>query len=90
MMQDIERVEIINGATGFLYGGGRVGGAVNYITKKPTTQDLSDVTIGSYGNDSYYSHLDLGGQFEDSHTFIVNIYIQMVTSFYYKKRTKRN
>lgn len=69
MMQDIERVEIINGATGFLYGGGRVGGAVNYITKKPTTQDLSDVTIGSYGNDSYYSHLDLGGQFEDSHTF---------------------
>ena len=40
MMQDIERVEIINGATGFLYGGGRVGGAVNYITKKPTVKDL--------------------------------------------------
>ncbi|MFW2553079.1 TonB-dependent siderophore receptor [Aliarcobacter butzleri] len=69
MMQDIERVEIINGATGFLYGGGRVGGAVNYITKKPTTEDLKNVSIGSYGNESYYTHLDLGGQFDKNHTF---------------------
>ncbi len=69
MMQDIERVEIINGATGFLYGGGRVGGAVNYITKKPTTEDLKNVSIGSYGNESYYTHLDLGGQFDENHTF---------------------
>ncbi|MDK2065331.1 TonB-dependent siderophore receptor [Aliarcobacter butzleri] len=69
MMQDIERVEIINGTTGFLYGAGRVGGAVNYITKKPTTKDLRNVTIGSYGNESYYSHIDLGGQFDEDHTF---------------------
>lgn len=69
MMQDIERVEIINGATGFLYGGGRVGGAVNYITKKPTLEDLRNVTLGSYGNDSYYGHIDLGGQFDQDHTF---------------------
>ncbi|MBL3519628.1 TonB-dependent siderophore receptor [Arcobacter lanthieri] len=69
MMQDIERVEIINGATGFLYGGGRVGGAVNYITKKPTTEDLRNITIGSYGNESYYTHLDLGGQFDENNTF---------------------
>ncbi|WP_418184960.1 TonB-dependent receptor [Aliarcobacter vitoriensis] len=69
MMQDIERVEIISGATGFLYGGGRVGGAVNYITKKPTTKDLRNITIGSYGNESYYTHLDLGGQFDEDNTF---------------------
>ncbi|RBQ26317.1 TonB-dependent siderophore receptor [Arcobacter sp. CECT 9188] len=69
MIQDIERVEIISGATGFLYGGGRVGGAVNYITKKPTTEDLRNVTIGSYGNESYYTHLDLGGQFDENNTF---------------------
>ncbi|WP_418185314.1 TonB-dependent receptor [Aliarcobacter vitoriensis] len=69
MMQDIERVEIISGATGFLYGGGRVGGAVNYITKKPTTEDLKNITMGSYGNESYYTHLDLGGQFDEDNTF---------------------
>ncbi|WP_418186483.1 TonB-dependent siderophore receptor [Aliarcobacter lanthieri] len=69
MMQDIERVEIISGATGFLYGGGRVGGAVNYITKKPTTKDLRNITIGSYGNESYYGHIDLSGQFDKNNTF---------------------
>ncbi|WP_418179870.1 TonB-dependent siderophore receptor [Aliarcobacter lanthieri] len=68
MIQDIERVEIISGATGFLYGGGRVGGAVNYITKKPTTKDLKNITIGSYGNESYYGHIDLGGQFNEDNT----------------------
>ncbi|WP_235827015.1 TonB-dependent receptor plug domain-containing protein, partial [Aliarcobacter vitoriensis] len=68
MMQDIERVEIISGATGFLYGGGRVGGAVNYITKKPTTKDLRNITIGSYGNESYYGHIDLSGQFDEDNT----------------------
>ncbi|MFY9094747.1 TonB-dependent receptor plug domain-containing protein, partial [Aliarcobacter butzleri] len=69
IMQSIEKVEIINGATGFLYGGGRVGGAVNYITKKPTLEDLRSVTIGSYGDESYFSNIDLGGQFDNNHTF---------------------
>ncbi|MFX4230892.1 TonB-dependent receptor [Aliarcobacter butzleri] len=68
-MEDLERIETISGATGFLYGGGRVGGAVNYITKKPTTENLRNVSIGSYGNESYYTHLDLGGQFDENHTF---------------------
>jgi len=65
-MQDIERVEIINGATGFLYGGGRVGGAVNYVTKKPTLHRLRSVATGSYGSESYFGHVDLGGQFDDA------------------------
>ncbi|MFY9081511.1 TonB-dependent receptor plug domain-containing protein, partial [Aliarcobacter butzleri] len=69
IMQNIDKVEIINGATGFLYGGGRVGGAVNYITKKPTVEDLRTVTIGSYGDESYFSNIDLGGQFDNNHTF---------------------
>lgn len=64
MMQELERVEVINGATGFLYGGGRVGGAVNYVTKKPTLHDLRSLSIGTYGGSSYYGHLDLGGQID--------------------------
>jgi len=68
-MQDIERVEIINGATGFLYGGGRVGGAVNYVTKKPTLHRLRSVATGSYGGESYFGHVDVGGQFDDAHVW---------------------
>ena len=67
MMQDIERVEIISGATGFLYGGGRVGGAVNYVTKKPTLETLKTLSLGSYGGQSYFGHVDLGGQFDQGH-----------------------
>ncbi|WP_418181425.1 TonB-dependent receptor [Aliarcobacter lanthieri] len=67
--EELERVEVINGATGFLYGGGRVGGAVNYITKKPTIEDKRNVTIGNYGGENYYSHIDLGGQIDEKHIF---------------------
>jgi len=66
---DLERVEVINGATGFLYGGGRVGGAVNYVTKKSTLEDLRTVTAGSYGGSTVFSHADLGGQFNQAKTF---------------------
>jgi len=69
MMQDIERVEIINGATGFLYGGGRVGGAVNYVTKKPTLDTLRTFTTGTYGGSTYFGHVDLGGQLDKNQMF---------------------
>ena len=69
LMQGIERVEIINGASAFMYGGGRVGGAVNYITKKPTLEDLRVVRVGSYGGRSYFGHVDLGGQFDENGVF---------------------
>nr|WP_081757197.1 TonB-dependent siderophore receptor [Aliarcobacter lanthieri] len=69
MMYDIERVEIISGATGFLYGGGRVGGAVNYITKKPTIENLANVSIGNYGGSQNFAHIDLSGQIDDKNTF---------------------
>ncbi len=68
-MEDLERVETINGATGFLYGGGRVGGAVNYVTKKPTIEDKRSITIGNYGGDQYYGHIDLGGQIDEENIF---------------------
>jgi len=68
-MNELERVEIISGATGFLYGGGRVGGAVNYITKKPTLESLRAIKVGNFGGSNNYVQLDLGGQFNDAKTF---------------------
>lgn len=68
-MEDLERVETISGATGFLYGGGRVGGAVNYVTKKPTLEDKRSIRIGNYGGEQYYGHIDLSGQIDDKNIF---------------------
>lgn len=61
LTQDVERVEILNGLSGFLYGVGYVGGAVNYVTKRPTQERLTNLTIGSSGNEAAYVHADLGG-----------------------------
>lgn len=68
-MEDLERVETISGATGFLYGGGRVGGAVNYVSKKPTLEDKRSVSIGNYGGEQYYGHIDLSGQIDEKNVF---------------------
>jgi iron complex outermembrane receptor protein len=68
-MEDLERVETISGATGFLYGGGRVGGAVNYVMKKPTLENTRNITLGNYGGEQYYAHIDLSGQIDDKNIF---------------------
>ncbi|KAA8734677.1 TonB-dependent receptor [Acinetobacter qingfengensis] len=68
-MEDLEKVETISGATGFLYGGGRVGGAVNYVTKKPTLDNQRIIKVGNYGGDQYYVHLDLSGQIDKENIF---------------------
>lgn len=63
--EELERLEVLNGLTGFLYGVGYVGGAVNYVTKKPTTARLANLTIGTTGNEAAYAHVDLGGKIDD-------------------------
>jgi iron complex outermembrane receptor protein len=46
---DIERVEVLRGPQGTLYGRGATAGAINLITKKPT-EELSGYARATYGN----------------------------------------
>jgi len=66
---EIDRVEILSGTSGFLYGGGRVGGAINYVTKNSTDIPLRRLTFGNYGGTQFYGHADIGGKFDERGRF---------------------
>ncbi|RBQ31743.1 TonB-dependent siderophore receptor [Arcobacter sp. FW59] len=67
--EEMERVEFINGLTGFMYGVGNVGGTSNYILKKPTYKRVTNLTLGNYGGEQYFAHLDLGDKIDEKGKF---------------------
>ena len=52
-LANIEKIEILKGASAALYGRGEPGGIINLITKKPLKEDFTDVTITA-GSDAFY------------------------------------
>lgn len=73
-MEMFEQVQLLKGASGFMYGFGAPGGIVNYVTKKPTDTRILSVDAG-YRSDSVWSeHVDAGGRFgaEDRYGYRLN------------------
>lgn len=58
--EGLDRVEVLTGLSGFLYGPASPGGTINYVLKEPTRTPFADVR-GGLVNDSGYVTADLGG-----------------------------
>lgn len=71
-IESVERVEVLKGPAGFLYGKGSPGGLVNFITKRPTPEFEASVTgtVGAY--DYYKAAVDIGGPIDDLWGYRVN------------------
>jgi len=64
--EHMEQVELLKGATGFLYGFGAPGGMLNYVTKKPTATRLRSVSLGLASDRIVRFNADLGGRLRDT------------------------
>lgn len=67
-LSNVDRIEVVRGASSALYGSEAMGGVINIITKKPTEAGLTvGANVGTRENNNYY-HYDLGqiGKFNGS------------------------
>ena len=71
-LYDIERIEVLRGPQGTLYGRNAIGGAINYITKDPTFEWSGNLRsqIGSFNDQEFYGVIS-GPLIEDKLAFRV-------------------
>ena len=51
---DFERIEVLKGPQGILYGGANIGGAVKFVTQRPDPEAFSGRVKAQAGEDDYY------------------------------------
>ena len=62
-IEQFDRIEVLNGLAGALYGPASPAGTFNYVFKRPTAQDLNALTVAYNSGSSVIEHADLSRRF---------------------------
>ncbi|MFY9073065.1 TonB-dependent siderophore receptor [Aliarcobacter butzleri] len=62
---EVDRIEVISGLSGFLYGSGNVGGTINYALKYPKATPFTKISVGNNGGQNYYTSVDTSQNITD-------------------------
>ncbi|WP_454884331.1 TonB-dependent receptor [Sphingomonas oryzagri] len=62
-IEQFDRIEVLNGLSGALYGPASPAGTFNYVFKRPTAKPVYAVTLGYASDASFIEHADIGGRF---------------------------
>ncbi|MGF1692389.1 TonB-dependent receptor [Photobacterium kagoshimensis] len=80
-LANIERVEVVKGAAGALYGRGSAGGLINLVTKRANGESFTRVKAGIGSNNKYTGQLDSSMALSDSINGRVNLEYRKADSF---------
>jgi iron complex outermembrane recepter protein len=62
-IEQFDRIEVLNGLSGALYGPASPAGTFNYVFKRPTATPVYALTLGYASDASFIEHADVGGRF---------------------------
>lgn len=82
---NIERIEVLKGPTGMLYGAGQPGGLLNYVTKKPKFEQVTEVALFTGTESLLGGNLETTGAINKSETLAYRL-----GGFYQSKDGFRN
>ena len=75
-IENVERIEVLNGLSGFLYGFTNPGGAINYVTKQPLPEERTVISSGFYGGGIGFVQADINTPLDEAKRWLlrVNLY----------------
>ncbi len=91
-LEHLERVEILKGASGFLYGFGQPGGIINYVLKRPTDAPFRSLNMQVMDSGLALIHGDVGGRLgaDDRFGYRVNLLHESGDTYINDGKSRRN
>ena len=91
-LEHLERIDILKGAGGFLYGFGQPGGVINYVLKRPTDQPFQSLSMQVMDSGLALIHGDAGGRLgtDDRFGYRVNLIHESGDNYINDGESRRN